>query len=76
MATLEQIWDLSTVPLFDMDAPGFNQLGRYESKDITEIPGYIPSEVMRKYADCDVEEITWHNHGIAVKFWRDEDDEE
>lgn len=76
MATLEHIWDLSTVPLFDMDAPGFNQLARIDryENEYNKIPGYIPAEVMRKYADCDVEEITWHNCGIAVRFYKGDED--
>ena len=77
--TLEQIWELSTVPLFDMGAPGFNQFAKMEHYDnnLSKIPGYIPSDMMRKYADADVMEITWHNLGIAVRFWKgDEDDEE
>lgn len=78
MATLENIWDLSRVPLFDMDAPGFYEFARLETfdNDFKKIPGYMPSEVVRKYADADVEEIAWHNLGIAVRFYKgDENDE-
>ena len=78
MATLREIWDLSRVPLFDMDAPGFYELAKYEAFDnnITKVPGYMSSEVIMKYGDADVEEITWHNCGIAVKFYKGDEDEE
>lgn len=79
MATLREIWDLSRVPLFDMDAPGFYELARLEAfeSNVRKIPGYISPETIMKYDDADVEEITWHNCGIAVKFYKgDEDNEE
>ena len=77
MATLENIWDLSRVPLFDMDAPGFSEYAnlRAYDDDFNRIPGYMPSEVVRKYADADVEEIAWHNLGIAVRFYKGDEDE-
>ena len=78
MATLREIWDLTRVPLFDMDAPGFNELARLErfDNDLRKIPGYIPGETIIKYEDADVEEIAWHNCGIAVKFYKGDEDEE
>lgn len=73
---LLELWDLSRVPLFDMDAPGFFELARFETvEDIRKIPGYIPSETVLKYKDAEVEEISWHNCGIAVRFYKGDEDE-
>lgn len=74
---LMELWDKSRVPLFDMNAKGYYELARIESfdNDIRKVPGYINSDVVIKYKDADVEEITWHNCGIGVKFYKgDEDD--
>jgi hypothetical protein len=75
---LLQLWDLSRVPLFDMDAPGFYELARLEAfdNDIRKIPGYMPSKTILKYKDAEVEEISWHNCGIAVRFYKGDEDEE
>ena len=75
--TLEKIWDLSNAVLFDIDAPGFNAYARLNSfgYEFENIPGYISSEVMRKYADAEVEEISWCNLGIAVRFYKGDEDE-
>lgn len=75
---LLELWHLSRVPLFDMDAPGFYELARLEAldNDIRKIPGYMPSETILKYKDAEVKEITWHNFGIAVRFYKGDEDEE
>ena len=75
--TLYELWSKSRVPMFDMDAPGFNDLARIENyeNDLRKIPGYITGDMLYEYRDADVDEISWHNHGIAVKFYKgDEDD--
>lgn len=75
---LFELWHLSRVPLFDMDAPGFNELARLEAfdMDVSKVPGYMPSETILKYKDAEVEEISWHNCGIAVSFYKGDEDEE
>ena len=74
---LLELWALSRVPLFDMDAPGFYELARLEAfdKDISKIPGYMPSEIVVKYKDAKVKNISWHNCGIAVSFYKGDEDE-
>lgn len=78
MATLKEIWDLARVPLFDMDAPGFSEFARLDSfeNDFNKIPGYMPCEVIQQYGDAQIIEISWHNCGIAVRFYKDDEDEE
>lgn len=75
---LKELWEKSRVPLFDMDAPGFYELSRLESfdMDVSKVPGYMPSEIILKYKDAEVEEISWHNCGIAVRFYKGNEDEE
>ena len=75
---LLELWDLSRVPLFDMDAFGFYELARIKAfdNDISKIPGYMPIETILKYKDAEVKEISWHNCGIAVRFYKEDEDEE
>jgi len=75
---LSELWNLSRVPLFDMDAPGFYELARSDAfdNDIRKIPGYMPGEIVMKYKDAQVDEISWHNCGIAVRFCKGDEDEE
>lgn len=75
---LTELYDLSRVPLFDMDAPGFYELARLDAfdNDVRKVPGYMPGETIMKYKDADVEEISWHNIGIAVRFYKGDEDEE
>lgn len=75
MITLMQLWDLATVPLFDMDAPGYNTFAKFNG-DFNKMPGYIPSKIAIEYADAEVEEISWHSNGIAVKFYKGDENEE
>ncbi len=75
---LLELWNLSKVPLFDMDAPGFYELVRLEAfdNDISKIPGYMPIKTILKYKHAEVEDISWHNCGIAVRFYKGDEDEE
>ena len=74
---LQELFSLSTAPLFDMDAPGFDALARLKKidDDVRKIPGYINAKKVMKYAHADVEEISYHNLGIAVKFYKGDEDE-
>lgn len=74
---LFELWNLSRVPLFDMDAPGFYELARETFEmNVSKVPGYMPSTVVLQYGNAEVEEISWHNCGIAVRFYKGDEDEE
>lgn len=78
MITLRDLWNVTNVPLFDMSAPGFYAYARLEAfdKDFNKIPGYMPFTVVLQYGDAEVEEVSWHNCGISVKFYKGDEDEE
>ena len=72
--TLMKLFDLVNMPLFDMDAEGFNELHRLEdfNNNVREVPAYISTDTLWKYKDAEITLISWHNCGIAVRFYKGE----
>ena len=75
--TLEKLWDLSSAPMFDLDHPQHMEYARFKDFDcdIDAMPDYINTDVLDKYRDADILEIAWCARGIAVKFYKGDEDE-
>lgn len=77
--TLRELWDVSKVPLFDMDAPGYNEFAQFDIRkgtNVGDLPGYIGVEQLQKDGNCDVDEVSWHNCGISVKLYKEDSEDE